>query len=331
MSETGQTATTDGTGDANVGLLAKFQDWPVETLTKSLALAAVLCYAAGFAITTIYSASLGLPDPSPLRPRLAYVGFIFFLLTVAPIITSAQFMRAYIRPEVPRWTLATWLIGQVIGSSIFATATRFMFNLTEEAPDNGPHHWWYWPIQISSLIAFGAAMWFANGDRAAKVKRKAWLFLLAIFALGFTFYSVVASHTFGFTKLAFWFAATSIIGGILSHALFNPDQRRKITWETTGIYVLYLLSFYPVYIYPHIKPAFAGGSLRPVRVLFTRDSSHFACTQLQTEMLDENDAGFYLRLDDQRTLFVPRTSVEALSYSQAPIPATVAKPCVPKP
>src|SRR2546430_1883682 len=135
MSETGQTATTDGTGDANVGLIAKFRDWPIETLTKSLALTAVLCYAAGFAITTIYSANLGLPDPNPLRPRLAYVGFIFFLLTVAPIIASAQFMRAYIKPEVPRWTLATWLLSQMFASTLFATATRFMFNLKEDTAD----------------------------------------------------------------------------------------------------------------------------------------------------------------------------------------------------
>lgn len=311
--------------------LARFKKWPIEEVTKALALFAALCYVAGFAITTIYTASLGLPDLNPLRPKIAYVGFIFFLLAAPPIFVSFQFMRVYVKPDTPRWTFVTFLLSQLLASLVFSGVTQFLFVFQTAPPDKSTHHWWYWPVQLLGAFAVGVGIWFADGGRAAKIHRKAWLYLIAAVALTFNFRLALTSQVFSYPTLSFWFAATGIVGGILSYWLLHPEQRRKVTWETILIYVLYLFTLYPIHLYPHIKPAFAGGSLRPVRVLFTRDSSHFACMQLQAQMIEETDAGFYLRLDDQRTLFVPRSSVEALSYSQAPISTTFAKPCIPKP
>jgi hypothetical protein len=315
-----QVAPTTSTG---FGLPVTF-----ETVTKALTALAVICYALGYAIVTIYNAAHGLPDPNPLRPKLAYSGFIFLLLTVIPSAATFPIVRDLFRAETRKLFIVTWLLSYSILSLMMASAAWFLFDFTYK-PDVMPHN----KLALATLlmVLFSTTwltIYFQNWERAVKLKQPLWLILLLLVNMSLMFYTGWPGAEFNAAQVRLWFFVSGVLGGYLGNAMWHPEHRRKLDLPITAFYVFFLLSIYPVLIYPHIKSAFGGGSLRPIRVYFSATPSSFTCEQVNADLIEQADDGFYVQLSDQRTLFLPRTSIDAVSFLQKPLPPELSASCV---
>jgi hypothetical protein len=295
--------------------------------SKSLAAAAVVMYAIGFAIVAVFNGSHGVPDPNPLRPKLAYVGFVFLLLTVLPVATTLPIIRVLFSKETPKRYFATFLLSYCWASLFIALAGKFLFQFTA-APASNLHGWREWALLVVTIGISSLSYFYQAGDRAQKVKRTIFLYALAFAYIAVLLYQdIPRQDEFTFNQLRLWLLVSGVAGGFMSAIVLHPEHRRKLDWPVTVLYFVYAISIYPVFVFPHIKAAFGGGQLADVTIFISKTSSTFACTQLKAQLIDERDEGFYVQTADKRTMLIPRGSVDGIIYSLAPLPTEIPAKC----
>jgi hypothetical protein len=272
---------------------------------------------------------MGLPEPNPLRARLAYVGFVFLTLTVLPVATTYPYLRRLFQSETRKIFYATWLFSWTWASFFLAFAAGFLFDFTPGPPV--PHLKWYgWLFNIGAFAISWLSYQYQDGTRAQKVKKAYLLYILALANTGLLLYNTLpTSNEFTVSQLRLWIFLSGGVGGLVVTLVLHPGHRKRLDWPLISLYILYALSIYPVYVYPHIKSAFAGGAMKDVTVYFSSATSTFGCVQLTAKLLDESDQGFYLRLKDGAVLLAPRNDVDAITYGGTTLPREYAANCVP--
>jgi hypothetical protein len=147
-------------------------DKTLDVVSKSVAVVAILVYACGFLITSIYHASYGFLEVDPLRPRILFAGTWFIVFMAFPIILGWRFLRQdHWQSEEPWWLkLRGFLFDyygggvSVIGILLFSKIFDFDPYAPAPAHSTGPHHWWElsgWKLVIAVVTgAIGSLVLF---------------------------------------------------------------------------------------------------------------------------------------------------------------------------
>jgi hypothetical protein len=107
----------------------------------------------------------------------------------------------------------------------------------------------------------------------------------------------------------------------LGSLAIRRNVKRGGLWPSDLIFPMVIaLSLFPSYLYPRIKYSWGGGQPTSVVVYFAQDSRLFPGQQIEGQLLDESDGGFYvLPVGQDRALYISRNTVSALYFSQSPM------------
>jgi hypothetical protein len=91
--------------------------------------------------------------------------------------------------------------------------------------------------------------------------------------------------------------------------------------------MLVMLFLFAGAFYPRLRASWGGGAPVPVTMYFTKESVIQPNSTLHALLLDENDAGFYIKGETDKTaLFTPRNSVALIVFSESSNASDLLKP-----
>ena len=127
--------------------------------------------------------------------------------------------------------------------------------------------------------------------------------------------------------MTLWFFGVGAAAALESRELDSAEKRKTYSWHTLILYITVPLSAFAFIVYPRIKPSWGGGSPVAVFVYFSPDSRIMPGQQMNAELLDESDSGFYIaRHGERQALFIPRVDVSALYFSPRPLDPEFTRP-----
>jgi hypothetical protein len=304
----------------NVDSLPHFN---IESLTKWTATCLVALYSGGFLTTSIYYGRFGFRDLSPLKASVLAAG-VWLMVTLGwPVYCAYLTLRigsssaTGIAVRAEQWLSLYWICRL---SAFFAGGT--LLSLDPSTPWN----FWWKPWWTKSMVVLMAAIISMAVVAAAAVSRKATTSrLLAIVSL-ITFtpvvvYSWPASGTLSLDGL------TLILFGYgLGYMVIARDFRRTLPtspqrfWLFCSSTVIAAITVFATIIYPHIQAAWGGGAPISVVLYMSKDSRLMPNGQLGAKLVDESESGYYvLSSGRQDAIFVPRTAVSTVVYSDKPL------------
>jgi len=95
----------------------------------------------------------------------------------------------------------------------------------------------------------------------------------------------------------------------------SSPSTRLSDWTISLIIGFAALFVFATFYYPKIKASWGGGSPVPAVVYFSKDSRILPSQYLQTQLLDETDAGYYVLDKNQKAIFIPRNTVLLVYFS----------------
>jgi hypothetical protein len=277
----------------------------LEMLSKVAAASAILVYACGYLVTSVYHAHYGITQTSPLRPRILSAGAWFTLFIAIPIwtilvalgkdrLTFGKFGRFLF----PYWVTCTFL-------SIFP-AMLFTFS------DDSSFRIKWWRIGVLLVCIAIISIPFAR-----KLPKS-----LATISIAFTVFFIqlsladtVLEHRFGYEAITLWLF---FIGMIVMMELTSREPPRLVDpkWIRTFFMGLLALWVFARYFYPEIKADWGGGAPIPITIYFTKDSVILPGKSTSALLIDETDAGLYvISGNEKKAIFIPRTEVAVLYFS----------------
>jgi hypothetical protein len=297
----------------------------LETATKAIAVLLVSTYIFGFLIVSLRNASHGFFEVNPLRPRILAAGLLFLFMTLLPALFANRLYSHSLElsPE------------QRFSRAIAATYTyyaacfvmTFMFSdslLALPLPSTLTIHvtqlrsW----LLITSMIAGFLFTFYGLGFAWRKFRThpmQAGLFagLGVLVLLAMNLLLVGRARPFAITM---WLFGVGVVSAGLNDDLRDPQKRKELDpiW-LLGLGIILLTTFTDV-VYPQFKFSWGGGSPIPVVVYFSRDSRLLPGQQLDADILDESDSGFYIVQRSQtQAIFVPRGAVATIYFSDKPL------------
>jgi hypothetical protein len=117
-----------------------------------------------------------------------------------------------------------------------------------------------------------------------------------------------------------WLLVVGVVSVGLNNDLRDTQERKEMDpiW-LLGLGIILLTTFSNA-VFPQFKFSWGGGSPIPVVVYFSRDSRLLPGQQLDADILDESDSGFYIVQRGQtQAIFVPRSAVATLYFSDKPL------------
>jgi hypothetical protein len=125
---------------------------------------------------------------------------------------------------------------------------------------------------------------------------------------------MVAAHQFQQPSVTIWFFGVGV--ATLFLASRTPTHLGDTYWAQFLFYALTVLFLFATYYYPNIKASWGGGSPVPAVLYFSKDSSVKPGQNLQVQLLDESDVGFYIvGQNETKAIFVPRSAVSLVYFS----------------
>jgi hypothetical protein len=141
-----------------------------------------------------------------------------------------------------------------------------------------------------------------------------------LLVVGMIVFGIVVNPNFSTQYLGWWFFAVGIFALLHEDAVRYEKNRREKDWVMSAMVALFGLYVFPLVIYPHIKASWGGGSPVPVVIYLSNDSRILPGQQLSAELLEESDGGLYVaQTGEQQALFIPRTQVSAVYFSDKPL------------
>jgi hypothetical protein len=268
----------------------------------------VAVYVCGFLITSLHQANYGFTETNPFRPHIISAGAWFLLFTGIPImmwiryrIYSKTFM-GFLVIIFPFYALCFLLSG--IPSEIFELPRNNLAFYTRQ-----------------SLLVANVMFGFTILMMVAKYVKLPTL-LLPYLSLGLTIYFVLKlirhlleARDFQRGSIVLWFFCITLAAELLYQNWVLGDLRVK-DWAANVVWFLVALWLFATYYYPNIKRSWGGGKPISVVLWFTKESAVKPGQQIPVRLIDESDVGFYiLGQNEQKALFVPRSAVSAVYYS----------------
>jgi hypothetical protein len=279
----------------------------LEATSKISAATAVLVYACGYLVTSLHYASYGVIQNNPFRPRIISAGAWFLLFALIPVVTV---LAALGRASVSFGSLLRYLFPYWVGCCGLSILPAMLFTFSD-SPTFVPD-WW----QLGALVI--ALVVFTGLDQIPPLRPVVVPTLSVILVILFFIWSVRSlgiQNAFGYPSITLWFFGVGIATML---ELINIDSPRL--WDTRWIKTFFLglsilLIFAHVY-YPNLRASWGGGAPVSVRIYFTKDSLIRPSASADALLIDEVDAGLYLKgRNDKKALFVPRSFVTLISFS----------------
>ena len=270
-----------------------------DSLSKTVAAAAIAIYACGFLIVSIHHASFGFAT-DPFRPRILAAGAWFLLLAAVPCFTAFE-LRNY------SWLTIVKSLYYVWSGLTLASLSVFRLIFTAD-PVSGGASWRGIPflvISIGLLVALG----MTKTPEKLKVTFAVVLILIALF---WNVWELIRG--FGFGALTLWFFALSLF-----FLIETKTRSRSASALTSASAMLLFVFAFAGYYYPHLRAAFGGGSPVPATIYFSKDSPIKAGQSIAAQVVEESDQGFYIVAPNQKkAVFVPRNTVSLVYFGEKP-------------
>jgi hypothetical protein len=308
----------------------------LEIVSKSVAALAIIVYASGFLITSVYHSSYGFIESDPLRLRILFAGawFVFFL--TAPLVLAWRFVGHEHWESKEPWSekIKAFLTDYYIAgtSVVWAMSLNvFEFDTTTPANDTGSSsHISLTFIVLVILGALGAiavifVLFAIGGFYFRKYIPPAWRARIEIIymlctSLGIVvpaFHDLSDKRHFTFLSVALWFIVAGTAFVIISRfpgGKLNPNLLPIYGWA-----LLPAITAFSTIYYPHIKSSWGGGMPIPAIISFTKDSPMMATQNVQVRIIDESSLGFYVVSNkDDKATFIPRSYVGFIHFGSDP-------------
>jgi hypothetical protein len=254
-----------------------------DTLSKSVAAIVVALYVAGFLIVSLHHAHFGFTTTEPFRPRILAAGTWFFLLLAIPAVTLVETVRA----SEDSTGRAQFLVIACAGLNLLAyvLCPIFMdFSNEWDLPHGTPLI-----ILIVSAAVVIALMISKKIPRAVS----ATLSVITVVVVILVELNVTLEHGFGPNGPAAWFNIILLLG-LFRYTTWSVDKRRSIETHDVLLPGFGILLAFSLYIYPHIKASWGGGTPVPATVYFGKESPIKAGQAVSAQVVEESDQGFYL-------------------------------------
>jgi hypothetical protein len=305
----------------------------LDSVSKTTAVGLFLIYVFGFLIVSIHHADYGLNETSPFKPKILAAGILFVVFTVLPIIIANGifFHRLEIEAEqnIARAVVAAF--SYLIACNAFVSAFFWMFdNKAIQSIAKNSLTWFDWTVSISMAVGLPLAAWLIQFSWKRYLQHPGKIFLLNLAAI------IVAVAILGYIGIRgksvgpiviLWSFGFGIIGVVLQHAMTKPEQDRRHDWSSVALPLAAAVALFPGIVYGRLKSSWGGGSPVPVTVFLSKDSQILPNQHVSVELLDDTDAGIYFKLPkSNHGLFVPRSAIAAIYYSDEPLPQELVQP-----
>ena len=289
----------------------------VETASKVGALSIAVVYGVGYLVSSIHLASLGMVLSDPFRPKIAAAGVLFAVLFAIPVwaayetTTKLDAPIAGLQPgEFPVAMFRTAHIYHI--AFLIAIPMQLIF-----APTDTSMGWQLYLVVGLIAIESAAFATLSISKRFDLVIRShpgvslSFYFFLNVVYVAVTM-SVLRPGRFTFFGVIAWLYGV----GIFIMALGIGKPRLPGFIQQTMAQFLLPIYFFATFVYPHIKAEWGGGQAVDVIVRFTKDSPISASQTIKLQLVDDTDTGIYvLQQTKKHVLFIPRTDVALISYS----------------
>ncbi len=298
-------------------LISKRSGFPrLEALTRVSAVAIGSIYVAGFIIVTIYHAEFGIGEIGLFKARVLSAGILFALLTALPVALAGRIYGYFglgpamtIMPTEPG---KEWLGELHAGIRLYLPCLALVFVTLTLFQDDPPatSHWGVGAIIVSYSLIYCLRFLPTKYLGATLL-----VLIAAIVGLGWGTYHFQGQ---AFFLRSLWFYLCAVATKGMHGFVHDPAKLRTLEWETWVGALVIVLSFFSVSVYGHAKFRYGGGAAVPVRLYLSSDAPKlFPSDAVQTGLLEETDAGFYIVRDskDPSSLFIPRSEVRALEFN----------------
>jgi hypothetical protein len=293
----------------------------LEVLSKGTAILAASTYVVGFLVVSIHTASFGLSSINPFRPRILTAGGWFVLFLVLPILLAMGLFShdgLELNPEqrFARGCVSTLLL--YFSSMFFGFAFEFLFDVPPSPPWFPRHEWISGALLIAVITVMSVSIKQTSQHYIKYPMPVAGISLLLVVVM--IVLGIAVDRHLPLQFLGWWFFGVGIFGVMHDNILRDEKKRKENNWVAFTMIVLLGFSVFPLFIYPHIKSGWGGGSPVPVVVYFSNDSRILPGQQLIADLLEESDGGLYVaQKGQQQALFIPRTEISAIYFSDKPL------------
>jgi hypothetical protein len=204
-------------------------------------------------VLSVYDASFGMAEISPLRPKVITAGAWFLLLTALPVFSAIKsFPQTTLsaKEKFARTMVAT--LAFYFGCISGANAALF---LLEPGPTQ---HTIFslreWVTLAGALVIVVAAVaavrfgWRFYRTRPTLVGSGCLASQIACLTL-----SALETREFPATRLGWWFFGIGLFSALVNDLERDPEKRKEQNWIQFVLTALLAFSFFPIYVYPHIK------------------------------------------------------------------------------
>jgi hypothetical protein len=288
-------------------------------------------YGSGFVIVTLYQARFGVSAFDLLKPKIFAAGFTFVALVFLVSLAAFRFFGVgwwQSGPQHARKPMEAWL--DVISKGLLffmlceIAGWNFSFLFDRPLFDSVSPEATVWMFvslfgAIAIVVVAVLVEWLIGFERFWRLFPGG--LILSIGSAGGGF-AIARSMLISRDRTAWWFSVWIFGSGIgsvfLYRALRSTENIIRTEWERMVPIALSVVSIYAYAVYPHIRGEWGGGVPAQVIVYFNMQQPLFAGQILETNLLEENEHGYYVTpaLDGPRAYFIPRESVALVKFER---------------
>lgn len=298
----------------NSTLAQSLSPW-ADVLSKGAAGIVLVLYSSGFLIVSLHHANYGFVGANPFRPRILAAGAWFTLFTIIPAAWATRYR------QLP-WISVVGRLGFVL-FVFYGLSNALFFTLFDlgNSPSRTPyHHWSYWVWGAGAVIAVVLYSIAWDSKKITPTYLAVVSCAYVLFAIGLRIQGYLIMNDFESGDLALWFFGVfaMTVLALKMHPGGYSGDRIRVLGTDLSLLISVLFVFGHDY-YPHIKPSWGGGSPVAVTVYFAKDSPLKPNQSVSAELVDESNDGYYIvGQGDTKAVFVPRSAVSLLYFSDKP-------------
>ena len=272
-------------------------------------------YGLGFIVVSLYYARFGFFESSPFKPKVIAAGIWFSLLVGLTVVLAVKLCPH--EGSMGRQTLdLVWLLWVCYYATFYLGPILFDFH---EPTIDVFHRRWdgYFLYPLSAVVVVGVLRFGRRRQESHPLIVTVIGFATIAILLSAAFFLRSGEHSFVIVAFQLW------VTGYLSTIFLRAWRRSRgdeIQWIISLAFLLSTLGAFSSFIYPQIKASWGGGSPVPVVVYMSKDSRVLPGGELVGKLLEESDAGLFVnREPEQHALFLPRSAVASVFYSDKPL------------
>ncbi len=301
--------------------IASFRE-TFELLSKGWVFVIAAVYGSGYLIISIYHASLGVDEISPLRPKVAAAGLLFVALGSGAVYL-AYWVRSYFRSannyQSDAQRLQMMLFTGGLGLYCCDLAGANALDLMMHYDTAEPRAISFWMLQIFGFALYAVVL---AGGRSISLQRWtthwAFLALCALLTVALVLLSYPRHNEFGSRQFAFFLGTVQF--AVMIGSAPNPKSKwlQFNSWYVIVGPTLTPFFIFGLWVYPHTRAAFGGGQPAQAEMwIVPTDNNTKNPTSVTVKIVDETDSGFYvIQPNDERVRYVPRGSVASVIFER---------------